>query len=283
MRLTLPCTLLRYASLQSCSPPQHPCCLPAQDIKLESSRISQQTATHAHRSLHHVIPPQVDARANTPDTSDATTPPTFISPPTGDSLAHASSNVGGPEITPNRLCHILNGFTTAPHTISLQEFKPTTKHHIEEYERVAMFWKYHLFYSAPTTKNGVALLVHTSISPAPPTLTIHIPGTLISTQLQLHPNPLMPPLRIASYYGPHSIREKRECEPVLDSLLREACIILGDYNSITQHSHADTLTTNLSRGPLPRRGREPLATYSYPTPPPHHIHGSDVLRAPKAT
>ena len=110
---------------------------------------------------------------------------------------------------------------------------------------MAMFWQYHLLYSAPTTKNGVALLVHTFIPPAPPTLTVHIPGTLISTQLQLHPNPLMPPLRIASYYSPHSIREKRECEPVLDSLLREACIILGDYNSTTHHSHATTFTTNL--------------------------------------
>ena len=108
-----------------------------------------------------------------------------------------------------------------------------------------MFSEYHLLYSAHTTKNWVALLVHTSISPAPPTLPVHIPGTLISTQLQLHPNPLMPPLRIASYYGPHSIREKREFEPVLDSLLGEACIILGDYNSTTHHSHATTLTTNL--------------------------------------
>ena len=110
---------------------------------------------------------------------------------------------------------------------------------------MAMFWKYHQLYSAPTTHNGVALLVHTSISPAPPTLTVHIPGTLISSQLKPHPNPLMPPQMIASYYGPHSIRERRECEPVLDSLLREACIILGDYNSTTHHSHATTLTTNL--------------------------------------
>ena len=143
-----------------------------QSFSTERHAPRETTATHAHRSLHHVTPPQVDERANTPDTSDATTPPPFRAPPTGDSLAHASLNVGGPEITPNRLCHLLNGFTTAPHTISLQEFKPTTKHHIKEYERVAMFWKYHLLYSAPTTKNGVALLVHTSISPAPPTLTV---------------------------------------------------------------------------------------------------------------
>ena len=216
-----------------------------QSFSTERHAPREATATHAHRSPHHVTPPQVDERAITPNTSDATTPPLFRAPSTGGSLAHESLNVGGPDITPNRLCHLLNGFTTAPHTISLQEFKPTTKHHIKEYERVAMFPKYHLLYSAPTTKNGVALLVHTSISPTPRTLTVHIPGTLISTQLQLHPNPLMPPLRIASYYGPHSIREKRECEPVLNSLLREACIILGDYNSTTYHSHATTLTTNL--------------------------------------
>ena len=79
----------------------------------------------------------------------------------------------------------------------------------------------------------------------PEPFTVHIPGTLITTQLQLHPNPLSPPLRIAPYYGPHSIREKCECEPVLNSLLREACIILDDYNSTTYHSHATTLTTNL--------------------------------------
>ena len=216
-----------------------------QSFSTERHAPRETTATHAHRSLHHVTPPQVNERANTPDTSDATTPPPFRAPPTGDSLAHMSLNVGGPEITPKRLCHLLNGFTTAPHTIGLQDFKPTTKHHIKEYERVAIFLKYHLLYGAPTTKNGVALLVHTSISPAPRTLTVHIPGTLISTQLQLHPNPLMPPLRIASYYGPDSIREQRECEPVLDSLLREACIILDDYNSTTHHSHATTLTTNL--------------------------------------
>ena len=216
-----------------------------QNFSQERRTPRETSTTHAHRSLHHDTPPQVDELADSLSTHDATTPPPFRAPPTGDTLAQAFSNVGGPEISPNRLCHLLNGFATAPHTISLQEFKPTAKHHIKEHERVAMLCKYHLLYSAPTTKNGVALLVHTSISPAPPTLTVHMPGTLISTQLQLHPNSLMPPLRIASYYGPHLIREKRQCEPVLNSLLREACILLGDYNSTTHHSHAATLTTNL--------------------------------------
>ena len=108
-----------------------------------------------------------------------------------------------------------------------------------------MFWKYHLLSSSPKSKNGVALLIHTSVSPSQPALTVHVPGILISTQLHLHPDPLIPPLRIASYYGPHSIKDKRLCEPALGSLLREACIILGDYNCTTHHSHATTLTSNL--------------------------------------
>ena len=57
-------------------------------------------------------------------------------------------------------------------------------------------------YSSPTSKNGVGLLIYTSISPNMPSLKIHIPCTLIYTQLHLHPAPQMPPISITSYYGP---------------------------------------------------------------------------------
>ena len=46
-----------------------------QNFSTERHAPRETTATHAHRSLHHVTPPQVDERAITPDTSDATTPP----------------------------------------------------------------------------------------------------------------------------------------------------------------------------------------------------------------
>ena len=45
---------------------------------------------------------------------------------------NASLNIGGPEITPNMLCHLLSGFPAAPHTISLQEFKPSSSYHIRD-------------------------------------------------------------------------------------------------------------------------------------------------------
>ena len=177
--------------------------------------------------------------------AQASRPQQFSVFPTGHLLSHASLNVGGPEITPNRLCHLLSGFSTLPHTLCLKEFKPTSAHHSKDYERVALHWNYHLLYDSPTSKNGVAILVHTSISPKPPPLKVHIPGILVSTQLHLHPNPLMPPVRIASFYGPHKIGDKRPCEPIIDSLPRDSIILLGDFNRTTHSSHATTLTTNL--------------------------------------
>ena len=61
-------------------------------------------------------------------------PKQFFVSPTGDLLSHASLNVRGPEITPNRLCHLLCGFPILPHTLCLQEFKPTSVHHSKDYE-----------------------------------------------------------------------------------------------------------------------------------------------------
>ena len=74
---------------------------------------------------------------------------------------------------------------------------------------------------------------------------MHLPGTLISTQLHLDPDPTTPPVRIASFYGRHTMKDKRPCEAVIDTLLRESCVILGDYNSTTHVFHATTLKPNL--------------------------------------
>ena len=199
-------------------------------------------------SLHEQSPPADDA--NNDQVRAAPPPPpipnTPVTPaPTAASLDFTSLNVGGPEITPNRLCHLLSGFPTSPHVLCLQEFKPTASHHITHYQRVALHWKYHLLHSSPSTKNGVAILVHISISPKLPPLRVHLPGILISTLLHLHPDPTTPPVRIASFYGPHTVKDKRPCEAVIDTLLRESCIILGDYNSTTHASQATTLKPNL--------------------------------------
>ena len=55
--------------------------------------------------------------------------PTHARTPTYDTLTFSALNVGGVEITPNRFCHLLAGYTRLPHTISLSEFRPSTASH----------------------------------------------------------------------------------------------------------------------------------------------------------
>ena len=87
---------------------------------------------------------------------------------TGSALMHASLSVGGPDINPNRFCHLLSGFQPLRHTIWLQEFKPSPTAHIRDFEQVAPHWGFHLLHSSPSSKNGGAILVYTSISPKRP-------------------------------------------------------------------------------------------------------------------
>ena len=68
---------------------------------------------------------------------------------------------------------------------------------------------------------------------------------LISTQLHLHPDPLIPARHIASFYGPHSLKEKRVCESHLDALLHNSYLIMGDFNGTTHPTHTTTLGPNL--------------------------------------
>ena len=164
-------------------------------------------------------------------------------PPRGAS-PHAL-NVGGVEITPNRLCHLLAGFRKMPHTISLSEFRRTTGCHLQDHASVARYWGYHLLSSSPDTNAGVALLVCTSISPNKPSLRIHIPGRLIFCQLSLQTDPLLPRVTVASFYGPHTSRERVLCEKHLDPLTRECVILLGDYNGLTRASHTTALRANI--------------------------------------
>ena len=154
-------------------------------------------------------------------------------------------NLGGPEITPNRLCHALDAFDPLPDTISLQEFKPVSSYHVCYFERVGLNWGFHLLHSSPTTQNGVALLIHSSISPKAPPLKVHIPGTLISTEVRLQPWPLVPPVHVASFYGPHTIKEKRLCEPILDRLVQDSYLVMGEVHGTTHSSHTTTLRPNL--------------------------------------
>ena len=74
-----------------------------------------------------------------------------------------------------------------------------------------------------------------------------IDGRLTSTSLHLHNDPSMPPVTVASFYGPHTPRERFSYERHLDHLARDRAIILSDYNAVTHTSH----TTALRAPPWP--------------------------------
>ena len=200
-------------------------------------------------ALPPILKPITSPKARSTDAdhpSPAVPPdPTNACTPTYDTLTFSALNVGGVEITPNRFCHLLAGYTRLPHTISLSEFRPSTASHLRDHEWVARYWGYHLLASSPDTRAGVALLIHTSIAPAKPRQRTHIPGTLVACRLPLHTGPPMPHVTVASYYGPHTAKERVTCERHLDPLLKECSIVLGDYNAVTHVSHTTALTANI--------------------------------------
>ena len=109
--------------------------------------------------------------------------PTTACPQTYPTLTFSSLNVGGVEITPNRLCHLLGGYGQLSHTFYLQVYRSSLLSTARDHERIAPYWGYRLLMRSPSSKEGVALLVHTSVAPTTPAMKIHIPGRLISVSL----------------------------------------------------------------------------------------------------
>ena len=252
--VSVTCTIMYLASLASLSP-LHPPPLKLPATTVSSAMPAASSCMVPHRVPHASPPPSASVTSDPPRANTVThtagsnprpmAPQNLYVARTGDVLTHASYNPGGQEITPNRLCHALAAFDPLSHTISLQEFKPASSYHVRDVERVALHWGFHLLHSSTTTKNGVALLIHSSISPKAPPLKVHIPGTLISTELRLHPDPLVPPIHVASFYGPHTRKEKRLCKRILDRLLQDSYLVIGDFNGTTHFSHTTTLRPNL--------------------------------------
>ena len=248
------CTIMYLAYLASLSP-LHPL-QPKPPAITVSSAMPDASSFIVPHQVSHASPPLPASVTSDPPQADTVTPAAWSNPRpmapqnfrvarTGDVLTRASYNMGGPEITLNRLCHALAAFDHLPDTISLQEFQPASSYHVHDFERVALHWGFHLLHSSPTTKEGVALLIHSSISPKAPPLKVHIPGTLISTELRLHPDPLVPPINVASFYRPHTIKGTRLCEPILERLLQDSYLVMGDFNGNTHSSHTTTLCPNL--------------------------------------
>ena len=54
-------------------------------------------------------------------------------------------------------------------------------------------------------------------------------------------------MHLASFYGQHTLKEKGVCEPCLDAMIRDSCLIMGDYNGTTHASNTTTLRANIWR------------------------------------
>ena len=57
-----------------------------------------------------------------------------------DTLTYSSLNIGGVDLTANRFCHMLHGFSPLPHVLALQEFRPSQNTHETDMRRVALHW-----------------------------------------------------------------------------------------------------------------------------------------------
>ena len=87
------------------------------------------------------------------------------------------------------------------------------------------------------------------------------------------PLPLIPTCRVASFYGPHTIRDKHAVELVLDTLLKDNCILLGDYNGVTQSGHTTALRPNLWPWPIAKERSRALSDLLAP-----HCHSTPYTR-----
>ena len=171
--------------LSAPTPPPSSCSLSAH---LESASTTAglsvlQTAASGLTPPAHAPPPGTPPALPSHNRPPPPDPTSSARPQTYPTLTYSSLNVGGVEITRNRLCHLLGGYQQLPHTISLQEYRPSSLSTTRDHERVARYWGYHLLISSPSSKEGVALLIHTSIAPTAPVMKVHIPGRLISAQL----------------------------------------------------------------------------------------------------
>ena len=56
-----------------------------------------------------------------------------------DTLTYSSLNIGGIDLTVNRFCHLLQGFSPLPHVLALQEFRRSQNKHEIDLRRDALY------------------------------------------------------------------------------------------------------------------------------------------------
>ena len=153
-----------------------------------------------------------------------------------------TGNLGGPSVSASRFALYLASLSRLPSVLALTEFRNSEP--LSRYERLAIAFGYHLLASPGNPTGGLAILVHSSVAPSAPPLHTIVPSRIAYTSLCVHQNLDAPPLKIVAFYGSNKAKERALYERPLGGLLKDNCIILGDFNATTQDSDSTCLSSN---------------------------------------
>ena len=185
--------------------------------------------------VRHVPPAQL---ATQPEVLSPLTIPT----PSND-FDVCTGNLNGP-IVLERFKLYLSALPTAHKVLLLTEFKLGEGATIERYKQAAHQYHYHLLASPGSPTGGVAIMVHHSVARDPPKLEVVVPARLAYVSLNVHPDPDAPPLKLVVFYGSTVGKERSVLVRPLEKLLKEPCLIGGDFNATTLDSDSTALTSN---------------------------------------
>ena len=152
-------------------------------------------------------------------------------------------NIRGP-ITVQRFLFLLQSYPSPlPSILGFTEFSIPKGSFLRQYQHVA--WVTHrrwLLASMSGQKAGVALLVDSAVVPGNevPATKEEMPGRVLSIQCRIHASPSLPSSTIAVVYGSCVPAERAELAKVLNPMLDHQCILLGDWNAITELAHSTT-------------------------------------------
>ena len=151
-------------------------------------------------------------------------------------------NVRGP-ITVSRFLFLLQQYPSLPSVLGLTEFSIPKGSFLRQYQHLAWVTRQRwLLSSVSGQKAGVALLVDPAVVPGaqmPDPIEI-FPGRVLAMRCRVHPSPSQPLTTIAVVYGSCIPSERIPLASALEPLLKDPCILLGDWNATTELAHSTT-------------------------------------------
>lgn len=165
----------------------------------------------------------------------------------GDGVASftvGTYNVRGP-ITVQRFMFLLQSYPQPlPSILGFTEFSLPKGSFVRQYQHAA--WVTHqrwLLTSMTGQRGGVALLVDPSVLPGieAPAFCEVLPGRILSIQCRIDAHSTLPCPTIAVVYGSCVPAERHELAQAMTPLLDSPCILMGDWNAVTELAHTSNV------------------------------------------